>query len=389
MARAKGGRFSEPHWNPMKIEAIDLYHITIPLVSPFGTSFGVQLDRECLILALHSEGITAWGECTATNDPGYSYETAVTAWHILSDFLIPNVLGKDLAEPADMQQWMRSVRGHPLAKATLDQAAWDLVAQRDGVSLAHKLAEPYGEGSKARVKVGVSVGTQPSIEQTIEVIQGYVDDGYGRIKLKIKPGHDIELARAARHAFPNLPIMLDANSAYTLKDAPLFQQMDELNLLMIEQPLGHDDIYFHSWLRPKIKSPLCLDESIISLDHARTAIALQACDIINIKPTRVGGWTVARQIHDVCIQNGIRLWVGGMLETGVGRAAQLALASLPGFTLPGDISATERYYKEDIASTFTLNKEDSTITVPQGVGLGVEVNMARLKSVSKKKESFK
>ena len=373
----------------MKIEKIDLYYINMPLVSPFGTSFGMQSDRDALILAMHSDGLIGWGECVATNDPGYSYETAVTAWHILEDFLIPNVLGKELENAEDIQGMMRFVRGHPLAKAALDQAAWDLVAQRDGVSLAQKLAEPYSEGPKERVKVGVSVGTQPSVAATMDVIQGYVADGYGRIKLKIKPGHDKELARTARKTFPELPIMLDANSAYRLEDEPLFKSMDDLNLLMIEQPLGHEDIYFHSWLRPKIKTPLCLDESIVSLDHARYAINMQACDIINMKPTRVGGWTVARQIHDLCIQNGIRLWVGGMLETGVGRAGQLALASLPGFTLPGDISDTARYYHEDIATPFTLNEEDSTISVPQGVGLGIEVNMDRLEAVSKKKASYK
>lgn len=373
----------------MKIEQIDLYFINMPLVSPFGTSFGVQADRDALILALHSEGLTAWGECVATNDPGYSYETAVTAWHILEDFLIPNVLGKELETPDDMQAWMRSVRGHNLAKATLDQAAWDLVAQRDGMPLAQKLAEPYPEGARERVTVGVSVGTQSSIEETIRVIHEYVADGYGRIKLKIKPNHDIELARAARAAFPDLPIMLDANSAYSLDDAHVFKAMDDLDLLMIEQPLGNEDIYFHSWLRPKIQTPLCLDESITSLDHVRYAVGMEACDIINLKPTRVGGWTVARQMHDLALQNGLRLWVGGMLETGVGRAGQLALASLPGFTLPGDISATVRYYEEDIATPFFLNEEDSTISVPTGVGLGVEVNMARLEQVMKKKATFK
>ncbi len=372
----------------MKIEKIDLYFINMPLVSPFGTSFGVQEERDALILAMHSEGLVGWGECVATNDPGYSYETAVTAWHILEDFLIPSLLGKELEKPEDIQGLMSSVRGHPLAKATLDQAIWDLFAQRDGVSFAQKLAEPYPEGPKERVKVGVSVGTQSSVEKTIEVIQGYVDDGYGRIKLKIKPGHDKELAKAARQNFPDLPIMLDANSAYRLEDAPIFQSMDDLNLLMIEQPLGHEDIYFHSWLKPKIKTPLCLDESIVSSDHARYAINMQACDIINVKPSRVGGWTVAREIHDLCIQNGIRLWVGGMLETGVGRAAQLALASLPGFTLPGDISATARYYHDDIATAFFLNEEDSTITVPQGVGLGIEVDMDRLEAVSSKKAMY-
>lgn len=372
----------------MKIERIDLYHISMPLVSPFGTSFGVQTDRECLILALHSAGLTAWGECVATNDPGYSYETAVTAWHILSDFLIPAVLGRELEQPGDVQGWMRGVRGHPLAKATLDQAAWDLIAQRDGVSFAQKLAEPYAEGPRERAPVGVSVGTQPTIDQTMDVVADYLAVGYGRIKLKIKPGHDLKLAQAARAHFPETPIMLDANSAYTLADAPLFQAMDGLNLLMIEQPLGHEDIYDHSQLRPQIGTPLCLDESITSYDHARVALNLGACDIINVKPARVGGWTVARQIHDLCVQHGVRLWVGGMLETGIGRAAQLALAALPGFTLPGDISATARYYAHDIATPFFLNAADSTITVPTGPGLGIEVDRARLEAVTLRKESF-
>ncbi len=360
----------------MKIERIDLYHIKQPLVSPFGTSFGTENERQCLILALHSEGLTGWGECVANGRPGYSYETCGTAWHILSDFLIPAVMGKNLLEPCDMSDWSHFVRGHPLAKAALDQAAWDIIAQRDGLSFAQKLAQPYPEGARERVKVGVSVGTQSTVDATIPVIQEYLELGYGRIKLKIKPGHDLELARKARHHFPNTPIMLDANSAYRLSDAPLFQAMDDLNLLMIEQPLGYEDIYDHSKLQPQIKTPLCLDESIHSADHARFAVEIQACKIINIKPSRVTGWTEARKVHDLGRAAGLGLWVGGMLETGIGRAAQLALASLPGFNLPGDISATDRYYKEDIAfPRFTLNREDSTITVPTKPGLGVEVDM--------------
>ncbi len=372
----------------MKVERIDLFHISQPLVSPFGTSFGMQLQRDSLILAMHAEGLTGWGECVATNDPGYSYETVQTAWHILSDFLIPALLGKDLQEPEDVVGWMSSVRGHPLAKASIDQAAWDITAQRDGLSMAQKLAAPYPQGPRQRVKVGVSIGTQPSIDETLKVINDYLVKGYGRIKLKIKPGHDIALARAARNAFPVLPIMLDANSAYQLKDAAIFQAMDELNLLMLEQPLGYEDIYDHSQLRPMIKSPLCLDESIHSADHARFAIAIGACDIINIKPSRVSGWTEARKIHDLCQAAGIGVWVGGMLETGIGRAAQLALASLPGFTLPGDISATERYYAHDIATPFMLNGEDSTIDVPSKPGLGVEIDAKQLKAVTLRQDSF-
>ena len=313
----------------MKIERIDLFHIAMPLVSPFGTSFGVQLDRDCLIMKVYAEGLIGWGECVATNDPGYSYETAVTAWHILSDFLIPAVLGKKLQEPEALQGWLSAVRGHPLAKAVLDQAAWDLTAQRDGLSLAQKLAAPYAEGPKERVKVGISIGIQPSIAATMAVIAENLAKGYGRIKLKIKPGHDLELARAARQHFPDTLIMLDANSAYHLDDAPLFQAMDDLNLLMIEQPLGYEDIYDHSQLRPLIKTPLCLDESITSADQARYALALGACDIINVKPTRVSGWTEARKIHDMAQDQNVRLWVVGILEAVVGRVVKLALASLP------------------------------------------------------------
>lgn len=372
----------------MRIERIDLIHISQMLVSPFVTSFGPQQKRDCLLVTIHSDGLAGWGECVATNDPGYSYETVGTAWHILADFLIPALVGRTLAGPEELAPALKFVRGHPLAKAALDQAVWDLSAQRDGLSLAAKLAAPYVEGPRDRVKVGVSIGIQPSIERTLDVIQGYYDDGYRRIKLKIKPGHDLPLAEAARGAFPDLPIMLDANSAYTLADAPVFRAMDDLNLLMLEQPLGYEDIYDHSLLRPQIASPLCLDESIHSADHARFALAIGACDIINVKPSRVAGWTEARRIHDLCRAAGMPLWVGGMLETGVGRAAQLALASLPGFTLPGDISATDRYYEHDITEPFVLNREDSTITVPSGPGLGVTVDQRQLEAVTIRRETF-
>ena len=372
----------------MKIERVELFHISQPLVSPFATSFGQQQERDCLILAVQADGLTGWGECVATNDPGYSYETVQTAWHILGDFLIPALGDWSFVEPEELPGRLAFVRGHPLAKAAVEQALWDITAQRDGLSMAAKLCQPYAEPPRQRVKVGVSIGLQPTIEETITVIEEYVAQGYGRIKLKIKPGRDLALAQAARAAFPDLPIMLDANSAYKLADAPIFQAMDELNLLMLEQPLGYEDIYDHSQLRPLIRTPLCLDESIHSADHARFALAIGGCDIINIKPARVGGWTEARRIHDLCRAAGIPVWCGGMLETGVGRAGQLALASLPGFTLPGDISATERYYASDIATAFHLNKEDSTLTVPDGLGLGIEVDRKGLTAVTKRQTSW-
>ena len=372
----------------MKLEQIELFHISQRLVAPFVTSFGPQQQRDSLILAVRSAGATGWGECVATNNPGYSYETVGTAWHILSGFLIPAALGQEVEEPEELVGLMQFVRGHPLAKAGLEQAVWDLAAQRDGLSLAHKLARPYPEGARSRVKVGVSIGLQPTIDATLAVIQGYLEQGYGRIKLKIKPGRDVDLARRAREAFPDVPIMLDANSAYQLSDAPLLQQLDDLDLLMLEQPLGYEDIYDHSLLRPQIQTPLCLDESIHSADHARYALALGACDIINIKPSRVTGWVEARRIHDLCWAAGVPVWCGGMLETGVGRAAQLALAALPGFTLPGDISATARYYEVDITAPFVLNAEDSTMTVPTRPGLGVEVDWKQLAAVTVRRQTF-
>ncbi|MGB3716657.1 MAG: o-succinylbenzoate synthase [Candidatus Promineifilaceae bacterium] len=373
----------------MVIERIDLHHISQRLVTPFVTSFGREEERQCLILSLHSGDYIGWGECVATVAPGYSYETVTTAWHVLTDFLIPAVLGRDIGEPEDMSGWLRFVRGHPLAKASLDAAAWDITAKRDGLSLAKKLAGPYQIPARERVEVGVSIGIQPSIDKTLAIIEDYLGKGYRRIKLKIRPGFDLGLARAARQSFSDTRIMLDANSAYSLEDAPIFQAMDELDLLMLEQPLDHDDIFDHSHLRPMITTPLCLDESIHSANHARYAIAIGACDIINIKPARVGGWTEARHVHDICFEAGMPVWCGGMLETGIGRAAQLALAALPGFTMPGDISATERYYVSDIAKPdFVLNPEDSTIEVPAGPGLGVTVDMDRLSEVALRRERF-
>jgi len=373
----------------MNIDRIILYHISQKLVRPFVTSFGAQHERHCLLIAISCEGMTGWGECVANISPGYSYETTETAWHILTEFLIPEVLKGDIENPEELAPILSFVRGHPLAKASIDLAIWDIISQREGLSLAQKLAEPFPEGSRHKVKVGVSIGIQPSIEETLELIGDYLSQGYQRVKLKIRPGHDLALAREARKRFSDLQIMLDANSAYRLANVNLFQEMDELGLLMLEQPLSHDDIYDHSQLRPMISTPLCLDECITNLNQARFALAIGACDIINVKPGRVSGLTEARKIHDLCRSKDVPVWVGGMLETGVGRAGQLALASLPGFTLPGDISATRRYYHEDVAQPeFVLNKQDSTVNVPTGPGLGVKVDPERLAAATVRQISF-
>jgi O-succinylbenzoate synthase len=353
----------------MRIEGISLYHLRMKLRTPFETSFGRIEQRDCILIEARAEGLVGYGECVADHDPGYSYETTLTAWHILSDFLIPRVLDQDLKSPEMLQQRMSFVRGHPMAKSGLEMAWWDLNGKHLGQSLKSML-----RGSRQRVEVGVSVGIQPTIPDLVRVVEGYLSQGYGRIKIKIKPGRDVAEAQAVRRAFPEVRLQVDANSAYDLATAQDLLPLDDLDLLLIEQPLAEDDLWDHHLLQANFKTPLCLDESILTPRHARQAIEMGACRVINIKTGRVGGLSLAAAIHNQCLEQGIPVWCGGMLETGVGRAANLALASLPGFTLPGDISATHRYYEEDIThERFELNP-DSTITVPDGAGLGVQVD---------------
>jgi O-succinylbenzoate synthase len=373
----------------MKIDRIELHHLSMPLKHPFRTSFGLQTERECILVAAYADGLAGWGECVAMSRPAYSCETIGTAWHLLADFLIPAVLSQPWEDIDDLVALTAWVRGHRMAKAGLQAAAWDLLARRDGISLATKLTEAVAWSPRERVSVGVSIGIQPTIEETLERIAGFLAAGYGRIKLKIEPGRDLNLAQAARAAFPAVPLMLDANSAYTLDDAGLFRRMDDLGLLMIEQPLAHDDIYEHSLLQAQLATPICLDESIETPAQARWALTIDAGRVINIKPGRVGGLWEARQIHDLCWARSVPVWCGGMLETGIGRAANLALASLRNFTLPGDISATERYWEQDVIhERFTLNTEDSTITVPDGPGLGVTVDRKALAQYTLRREIF-
>jgi len=374
----------------MKIEHVDLFHISLPLVQPFETSFGVERERECILVAAHGEGLTGWGECAASSWPGFSYETVGTAWHILRDFIVPAVLDQPFEAPCDAIDRYRWIRGHPMAKAALEAALWDLLGQAQGTSLADMLAPVgrYEQPHRQRVDVGVSIGVQPTLDALLTRIQGFVDEGYGRIKIKIKPGWDLDVVRAVRGRFPDVRLMADANSAYSLDDAPLFEALDDYDLLMIEQPLAYDDIADHAKLQARLRTPLCLDESIISPAHARWALELKACQVINIKVGRVGGLTEACQIHDLALAQGVPVWCGGMLETGVGRAVNVAIAALPGYTLPGDLSATARYYNPDVADPpFTLNP-DSTLSVPTRPGIGVEVNRERLEQVTVRKLSL-
>ena len=357
----------------MKINRFTLYHLRMPLRRPFETSFGRISNRDCILIEAQCEDLTGWGECVADRDPGYSYETSATAWHILSDFLVPELLGQELAGAADLQRRMGFVRGHPMAKAGLEMAWWDLYGKQNESSLSKLLG-----GVRPAVEVGVSIGLQSSPAALVETVAGYLVQGYQRVKIKIKPGRDTGDAQAVRTAFPDLRLQVDANSAYTLENATSLLPLDELDLLLIEQPLAEDDLWDHHRLQAIFRTPLCLDESILSARHARQALEMGACRVINIKAGRVGGLSQAVAIHDACQARGVPVWCGGMLETGVGRAANLALASLPGFSLPGDISATNRYYAEDITNQrFSLNP-DSTIDVPDAPGLGVTVNRQAL-----------
>ncbi len=353
----------------MKIDSLCLYHLSMPLVARFETSFGVERDRECVLIALDADGLTGYGECVASHDPGYNYETTGTAWHILKEFISPLVLGQDVKDAADFQRRVASVRGHHLAKAGVEMALWDLLGKQSGKPLREMLG-----GVRERVEVGVSVGLQESPEALVETVRKYIEGGYARIKIKIKPGRDVGDATAVRKAFPDMRLQVDANSAYTLETAQALKPLDELNLLLIEQPLFEDDIWDHRRLQEEFRTPICLDESIVSPRHARYALEMKACRVINIKAGRLGGLSQGVEVHDLCRAQGAPVWCGGMLETGVGRASNLALTSLPGFTLPGDISASSRYYKQDITfETFELNS-DSTINVPTGPGLGVTID---------------
>jgi O-succinylbenzoate synthase len=377
------------------IDTIELHHIDLPLVHPFETSFGRETTRPCILVAVHGGGVTGWGECVDGAGPWYSYETIGTAWHVLRDFLIPIVVGWEVASPLDVARHFRHVRGHPMARAALESAVWDLLARGQGVPLADLLVDPTARaerlsggngdfGRRQRVSVGVSLGIEPTLEALLDKVSHRIDEGYGRVKLKIKPGWDVDVVDAVRHRWPNLPLQVDANAAYGLSDASIIRELDRFDLLLIEQPFHHEDIVDHARLQAQLQTPLCLDESIHSPEHARWALEIDACRVINIKVGRVGGLTAAREIHDRCEERGLPVWCGGMLETNVGRAANVALASLPNFTLPGDISASARYYHRDIAEPDFVLNDDSTLSVPCDPGLGVCVDRERLAAVRKR-----
>jgi O-succinylbenzoate synthase len=368
----------------MRIEQVTLFHVRMPLVAPFETSFGRIDQRECVLVRLRAAGLTGWGEVVADHDPGYSYETAGTAWHVLSVFAAPLILGQDIGGSEDLQERLDRIRGHHMAKAGVEMAIWDLLGQRDGRSLKQMLG-----GRRKSVPVGVSIGLQRSPDLLVKMVESYVAQGYRRIKIKIKPGRDVDDARAVRRAFPDIPLQVDANSAYNLETVAALRPLDELGLLLIEQPLQEDDIWEHRLVQQQFRTPICLDESITTPRHAQAALEIGACRIINVKAGRLGGLSRGVAVHDLCRARGAPVWCGGMLETGVGRASNLALASLHGFSLPGDISASDRYYARDITrEQFTLNS-NSTIDVPDGPGLGITVNERALATFALRRETFR
>ncbi len=367
----------------MKIDRVELRELQLPLVHFFETSFGRTTVRRIVLVRVEAGGLTGWGEVTCGEEPFYSHETPETAWHILRDFLIPWSLKQEWTAAAALAPLFRPIRGHNMAKAALENALWDIDAQMKGVSLAKLVG-----GTLEEIPCGVSIGIQDSVEELLEKIQRELDAGYQRIKVKIKPGWDVEILDRVRNQFPRIALMADANSAYTLADLPRLKELDRFYLMMVEQPLGWEDLVDHAKLQRELSTPICLDESIHSADDARKAIEIGAGKIINLKLGRVGGFTSARAVHDVCRAKNVPVWCGGMLESGVGRAHNIAMSSLSGFTLPGDVSASRRYWKQDIIDPEVTVSAQGTIRVPQTPGLGYAPNLERIESVTVRKESF-
>ena len=364
----------------MKLQEIELRTIHLPLVRPFRTSFGTQTSREVLMVKVTNENGTAgWAECVAMSEPLYSPEYVIGCLDFMKRFLIPALRDKPSITAEDVPVVLKPFLGGQMAKAALETAILDAQLKDQGISLAKYLG-----ATKTKVECGVSVGIANNLNELVEEVKSYVDAGYRRIKLKIEPGWDYEAVKTIRQIYPDIPLQVDANQAYSRSDGKLLAKLDEFNLLLIEQPLDEHDILGHAMLAKEVKTPICLDESIISLQSAQDALALEATTVINIKPGRVGGHIESKKIHDLCLDKKIPVWCGGMLETGIGRAANLALAALPGFTLPGDTSASSRYFKQDITTPFVM--DDGYLTVPTGPGIGVEPDLDFLGEITTAKE---
>lgn len=368
----------------MKLERVEVRQLSLPLRHPFETSFSRTTRKEFLLVAVSAGGLTGYGECVAEADPYYLPETNGTVLHVLRDFLVPLAFSLDIAHPRALLPAFARVRGHEMAKAALEMAVWELVARREGAPLYRLLG-----GRGGTILSGVSVGLQQTTAALLAKVEAELAAGYRRIKIKIKPGRDRELVAALRARWPDLALMVDANSAYTLDDAPLFRDLDGYNLMMVEQPLGWDDVFDHAALQRQIRTPVCLDESIRSAERARQAIELGACRIVNIKAGRVAGFTGALGVHDACRERGVPVWCGGMLESGIGRLANVHLQTLPGFSLPGDTAASERYFEEDLVDPPVVVSGEGTIAVPEGPGIGHAIVWPRVERATTFREEWR
>src|SRR5215813_1379316 len=367
--------------NPIKIDAVELRLIRLPLIEPFETSFGKIDSRLIFLVCLEADGMKGWGEVVASEEPRYSYETVGTAFHVIRDFLGPALVREPVTDLQNLANRFNAFRGHNMAKAGLELAFMDLLAQASGQSLSGMIG-----GELKCIPVGVSLGIQPSVSRLIDRVERYLKLGYKRIKLKIKPGWDLDVVAQVRRAYPNILLSVDANSAYTLSDTAHLKKLDDFDLLMVEQPLQNDDLVDHARLQKVMNTAICLDESIVGQRQAQMALELESCRIINIKIGRVGGYSQALGIHDICLSKKIPVWCGGMLESGIGRAYNIALASLKGFTLPGDISASSRYFERDIISPEVTVASDGTVAVPDSPGLGFAVDVDFIKNRTETRE---
>jgi len=368
----------------LNIDAIHLREINLPLAYPFETSFGLTTGRRILLIELEAEGLTAWGECVAGEHPYFSDEMIDTAWIITETELAPRILEADVESGGTVPPLFKQVRGHRMAKAAVENAVWDLEAQVEGVPLSKLLG-----GTRQEIPCGVSIGIQPTLEQLMDKIAVELEAGYQRIKLKCKPGWDTHVFESVRKRWPDILLSCDANSAYRLKDFDHIATWDQFKLLMIEQPLWYDDFYFHSMLQKRIETTICLDESIRNRRDALAAIDMGSCKIINIKVGRVGGFSEAIAVHNAAEERGIPVWCGGMLETGIGRAHNIALSSLPNFTLPGDVSASKRYWSQDIIEPEVTVSKTGEITVPTGVGSGFHVDRGRIEELTVRRQTIR
>jgi o-succinylbenzoate synthase len=367
----------------VRLERIELRRLSLPLRRPFETSFGRTTRKELLLVCASAGGVTGYGECVADDEPYYLPETNATVHHVLRDFLVPAALALDISHPRELGPAFARVRGHEMAKASLEMAVFELWARREGVPL-HRLLGGRG----GTVAAGVSIGLQESEAALLRQVEQEAAAGYRRVKIKIAPGRDLALVEAVRRRFPALPLMVDANSAYTLSDLPRLRALDAFDLMMIEQPLGWDDLADHAALQRELKTPVCLDESIHGPEDARRALDLGACRIVNIKAGRVGGFGGSLAVHDVCAARGIPVWCGGMLETGIGRLANVHLQTLPGFTLPGDTSASARYFDEDLVDPPVEVSKGGFIAVPEAPGIGHAVVWPRVERATTFRESW-